>query len=159
MFITDYGIEYLAGKPAGGLSDANELEPAEIDTVAVGTGDNPMPQTKGQNGSNQLTDEVYRATAPSNEVVFDRSDNDSTIVTMGIELVHGLQLPLGIDISEIALIVSDPQVTTDTNGVLLNQIVVYYDYGTPVTVGGTDDDPGDASATTLTLPMDADRVE
>jgi len=142
--ITKYGIEFLTGSPFGGLNPDAQLEPAEIDTVAVGDGSEPMPKDKTSDGANTLTNRVTSFTAPSTQLSWTRAENDPTIILGAIDLVPGLHVTVGKEISEMALIVDDPQVTTDPDGNLLDQIVVFYSFGTPTVIGDPDNPENNA---------------
>jgi hypothetical protein len=150
MPTTDYGLETLPSNPFGIAVSEHGIEPAPVDTFAVGTGTGmPMgKQPANGNEPNQLVNEVHRATLPAQRLFVRRpqnqpTDDDVEIVTFGITLAHGRWVTLGTQITEWAAIISNPQVTTDPDGNLLDEIVVKYDDGVGTPIGNPDPDTGD----------------
>jgi hypothetical protein len=113
-----YNSDHLAG-----------VEPAPIDTVAIGTG------TEAESTDHtSLQNEVYRSNTSNNDVRVVRDDTDPARYNYIIDITGGAQVTGGTTFTEIAAFVSNPQNTTDANGNPVSEIMFGRDVFSGVTV-------------------------
>jgi|GEM_PF-3556512 hypothetical protein len=158
MAFTKYGERYFSGAFYGIVSEAEQLTVGNADTVAVGTGDQPIPTQELTPEANQLTEEVFRRSMPNQNIYHERVEAEPTVTRIGIDFPHGQLLPFGTPITERALIVTNPDGITDPDGVPLDEIIVAYHYGPAVPLGpegGPPDEQGTLpSSTKIGIALD-----